>query len=190
MINVAPRVVALTLALGLAGCGNLHPFVADTARLPRGWPVVINQDVSAVYQAQYLFALPSRTRDNPIAGARAAADMDYIAGQLNTSPRWSSISATTQMQLLQGREEVRQTLGAAPGVTSQQVVDHLTWAANALETGDQAAAIRLLGPPVFLPGGEAVLTTLANLPYLQMANVSTSRASRELFQDDGPLLRP
>ncbi len=189
-MNAIPRWTAAALAICLAGCGNLQPFVADTARLPRGWPVGINQDTSAVYQAQYLFAMPSRTQNNPIAGARAAADMDYIAGQFNTSPRWTNISATTQMQLLQGRDEVRQTLGVAPNATSQQVVDHLTWAANALETGDRAAAVRLLGPPVFLPGGEAVLATLANLPYLQMANVSTSRVSGELFQSDGPLLNP
>jgi len=107
--------------------------------------------------------------------------MDHIAGELNTSPRWSNISALTQQQLLQGRQEVREALGVVPGTSSQVVVDRLTAAANALAAGDEAAALRQLGPPAFNAPGEQVLARLSNMPYLRMANVSTMRAANELF---------
>ena len=48
---------------------------------------------------------------------------------------------------------------------------------------DQAFAVAQLGNPVFHERGEQVLQRLANLPYMQMANVSTTRAGNELFQD-------
>ena len=185
MLN--PRVFALAVVAGLVGCGPLVPFVPDTARLPPGGlsGIGFNPDVQAVYQAQWAFAVPSRTHGRPIEAARAAADMDYIAGELYTSPRWANISAITKMQLLQGRQEVRETLGASPTATSQQIVDSLSGAANALASNDQAAAVKLLGAPVFLPGGEEVLARLSNLPYLQEANISTMHAAGELFQNDG-----
>ena len=109
--------------------------------------------------------------------------MDYIAGQLYTSPRWSNIDALTKEQLLQGRREVRAALGVVPGTPSQAVVDRLTTAANALAGGNPAFAVAQLGSPVFQEPGEQVLQRLANLPYMQMANVSTTRAGNELFQD-------
>jgi hypothetical protein len=108
--------------------------------------------------------------------------MDYIAGQLYTGPRWSNISAETQDELLQGRQEVRDALGVVPGTPSQVVVDRLLAAANALMAGDQAGAARELGPPAFSASGEQVLARLANLPYMRMANVSTMRAANELFE--------
>ncbi len=70
-----------------------------------------------------------------------------------------------------------------PGTPSQAVVDHLTTAANALAGGNQAFAVAQLTSPVFQEPGEQVLQRLANLPYMRMANVSTTHAANELFQD-------
>ncbi len=164
------------------GCGNLQPVVPDTARMPAGGlGGGLDPDVTAVNLAQWAFADSSRTYGRPVEAARAAASMDYIAGQLYTSPRWSNISALTKEQLLQGREQVRQALGVVPGTSSQAVVDHLTTAGNLLAAGDQAGAVRQLGAPVFQGTGEQVLARLGNMPYLQMANVSTMRAAGQLF---------
>lgn len=177
------RTILLAAACMLpAACGNLQPVVPDTARMPvGGLGSGLDPDTTAVYLAQWAFADSGRTYGKPIEGARAAASMDYIAGQIYTSPRWSNVSALTKEQLLQGRSEVRAALGVVPGTSSQAVVDHLTTAGNALAAGDQGAAVAQLGSPVFTEPGEQVLQRLANLPYLRMANVSTMRAANELF---------
>jgi len=175
-----------TCLLPVACAGGLQPFVPDTARLaPGALGSGFDPDVTAVQLAQWAFADSGRTRGRPIEAARAAASMDYIAGQLYTSPRWANISALTKEQLLQGRQEVRAALGVVPGTSSQAVVDHLTTAGNALAFGDQAAAIAQLGSPVFQQSGDQVLQRLANMPYLQMANVSTMRAANQLFDGNG-----
>ena len=129
---------AALIALLLSACAGIQPFVPDTARLrPETFGFgVLSADVYAVQQAQWAFADPSRTHGRPLEAARASAAMDYIAGQLNTSPRWANISAITKMQLLEGREEVRRALGVRPGVSSQAVVDTLAGISNALIAGD------------------------------------------------------
>ena len=176
------RTGVVLAALLPAACAPGQPFVADTARLrPGQLGLSFNQDVGAVNQASWAFADPARTRGRPIEAARAAGSMDYIAGQLNTSPRWARISALTQMQLLQGRQEVRQVLGVRPGVPSQAVVDSLSRAGNALAEGREDLAISALSEPIYQEPGQIVLARLNNLPYLQMANVSTQRAALELF---------
>ena len=175
---------AATCLLPVACAGGLQPVVPDTARLaPGALGGGFDPDVTAVNLARWAFAASGRTRGLPIEGARAAASMDYIAGQLYTSPRWANIDALTKEQLLQGRREVRAALGVVPGTPSQAVVDHLTAAANALAGGNQAFAVAQLGSPVFQEPGEQVLQRLANLPYMRMANVSTTRAGNELFQN-------
>jgi len=176
--------ILAALCLAPAACAGLQPMVPDTARLaPGALGSGFDPDVTAVQQAQWAFAVPSRTHGRPIEAARAAASMDYIAGQIYTSPRWQNISATTKEQLLQGRREVRAALGVVPGTSSQAVVDHLAAAGNALAAGDRSAAVAQLGAPVFDRPGEQVLAELSNLPYLQMANVSTMRAANQLFDD-------
>lgn len=179
------RVFVLISVVSLAGCVGVPIARVDTARLAPGQlGTGFDPDVTAINFAQWAFADPGRTRGRPVEGARGAAAMDYIAGALNTSPRWSNIPATTQLQLLQGRREVRRALGVVLGTPSQAVVDRLTMAADALAHQDEPAALRQLGAPVFDAPAQTVLYRLANLPYLQMANVSTMHAANALFRPD------
>lgn len=179
--------VLIALCLLPAGCAGVGPFVPDTARLaPGALGSTGDPDIVAMNQAQWAFADPSRTYGRPVDAARAAASMEYIAGEFSTSPRWSAVPVLTRDQLLQGRQEVRQALGVVPGTPSQVVVDRLVTAANALAAGDRATAVQLLGPPAFRAPGEQVLARLSNMPYLQMANVSTMRAGNQLFPSDAP----
>jgi hypothetical protein len=178
-------VIARRAALGLlaAGCAGVQPFVAETVVLPAGaFGGGLDPDVTAVNLAQYAFADPSRTYGKPVEAARACVAMIYLAGALNTSPRWANISATTQEQLLQGRTEVRDALGVPAGVPYQAVVDALLAATAALGANDPAAAQRALAPPTFVPGGAATLARLSNLPYMRLANVSTQRAANQMFE--------
>lgn len=175
-------VVVPVLAPVLAGCGPFQPFVPDTARLPAGaLGGGGDPDVAAANLAQWAFADSGRTYGRPVEAARAAAAMEYMAGQFYTSPRWDNISATTKDQLLQGRQEVRVALGVAPGASSQQIVDALAGAGTALAAGREDQAVGLLGAPVFSQPGAETLARLSNLPYLRMANVSSMKAANEMF---------
>ncbi len=179
------KFIGLGLAALLAGCGGLQPFVPDTARLaPGALGSGFDPDVTAINQAQWAFADAGRTYGRPIEAARAAASLDYLAGAIYTSPRWAYVDPLTKEQLLQGRTQLRSALGVAPGAPSQAVVDGLTTAGNALAANDQDAALKALSGPAFAAGPQQTLATLANLPYLQMANVSTSHLGNELFQND------
>jgi hypothetical protein len=48
--------------------------------------------------------------------------------------------------------------------------------ANALEYGNQAAALAALQPTVF-PAPQETLQRLANLPYMRLVNIATQRAA-------------
>lgn len=178
------KIFVLATCVALSACA--YAVVPDTARLAPGQLGSNGDpDVAAIQLAQYAFADPSRTYGRPIDAARAAASLEYAAGQFYTSPRWQNISVLTKEQLLQGRKEMRAALGVAPNASSQAVVDQLIAAANAMVAQDRAAAIGLLGGPVFTAPGEAVLARLSNMPYLQMANVSTMKAANQLFEPNG-----
>ncbi len=179
------RTLLLITVLWLSACG-LPVTVPDTARLAPGQlGTGFDPDVTAMNLAQYSFADSSRLYGRPADAARAAASMEYVAGEFYTSPRWANISALTKEQLLQGRIEVRTALGVAPGTPSQAVVDRLTAAGTALASDDRAAALAQLGAPVFTPPADEVLARLGNMPYLRMANVSTMRAAEQMFDPSG-----
>ena len=173
----------LALAALPVACGPLPP-PADTARLPPGVFSPLDQDIPATEYAQYAFSDPARTYGNPVAGAQAVLAMDYIAGELNTSPRWENIPATTQLQLLQGRRATRAAVGIAPNAPSQLVVDSLVAARNDLAGGNVPAAEAALSNPAFPLGGSRTIKVLGNLPYIQMANIATQHASQDLFAPD------
>ncbi len=180
---------ALMLAAGLAACGPLPP-PPDTARLPPAAFGPLDQDVPATQYAEYAFADAARTYGNPAAGAQAVLALDYIAGELNTSPRWASIGATTQMELLQARVATRAAVGIAPNAPSQLVVDSLLAARTDLTAGNQAAAVAALTNPAFPAGGDAAIKALANMPYIQIANVATTHAANQLYGPDDGDFRP
>ena len=169
------RRAAFLAVLLVSACahGGPQPFVPDTARLSPGQlgSGALDPDVTAVHLAEWAFAVPSRTHNDPA---------DYIAGELNTSPRWANIGPLTKDQLLRGRAEVRRALGIPANAPSQLVVNGLAGAGNALAAGNEAAALAALQNPAF-PNPQATLARLWDLPYMQMANVSTIKASGELF---------
>ncbi len=186
-----PLLAAILLATTVAACGPLPP-PPDTARLPPGVFGPLDQDIPATQYAQYAFADAARTYGNPVAGAEAVLAMDYVAGELNTSPRWANIGATTQLELLQARRDTRAAVGIAPTAPSQLVVDSLLAARNDLATGNPGAAAAALDNPAFPAGGAKTVQVLANLPYIQMANVATQHAANELYGPDegGGAFRP
>ncbi len=167
-----------TCGLLLCACTVASPQPADTARLPTNALSGQDQDVAAIGLAADAFSGPSQTYGRPADAARAAAALEYLAGELATAPRWSCLSGTAQVQLAQARTELRETLDVTPGTRAQQIVDQLERAADALTEDDQPAAVAALGPPAFRSGKD-MLTLLGNLPYMQSVNVAMQQVNAE-----------
>lgn len=172
----AGRVTALFLML--AACTPV--IVPDGATMPRnqgGTPIM--SDEGAIWLSAYALAVPSRTAGDPVTAARAAASIDYLASALYLNPRWDDVSITTKAQMVQGRAAMRQALGIAPAATTQDVVDRLIAASNAMEGRDVAQAERALTSPVFTLGPDPTLALLTNLPYVPAANIAAQKANQE-----------
>ena len=166
----------VSLAL-LAGCGLATP-PPDTARVAaNSFGQGVNPPIGAINVASWAFASAARTHDRPIEAARALAALDYAAGVLSSSPQFAYVSPIPKLQLLQARTEVRESMGIEANASSQQVVDGLLAAANAMAAGNMEAAQHALQPPVFPPD---MLQRLNNLPYSQIANISTTQAANSV----------
>ena len=111
---------------GLAGCRLLgHARRRIRQALPFAAFGTMDNDVAAANQAAWAFAAPERIANNPVDAARAAAAIDYLAGELASNPRWLMISPLTKQEMVQARFDVRQALGIVPTVPSQVVVNAL-----------------------------------------------------------------
>lgn len=173
------RITGLALLAGLLVSACTIGY-GPTPQLPPGtFGVFADNDVGAINFAQWAFASPGRTRDNPVNGARAAAAVEYLAVALQGA-RWISISPIAKLQMQQARDEVRTALGIAPNAPTQVVINGLTGAAGALQGGDVNLARSQLEPPVFTLGPDATLARLSNLPFLRQANIATQRVAQSL----------
>jgi hypothetical protein len=176
--------LVVAVALPAVGCGAVSavpdtPFVSGSALGTNG-----DVDQAAAAIAAWSFADPVRTGGRPINAARAVIALEYWSGTVSSNPRYISTSPVEQQRLLQARREVRQVLGLAQGAKSQEVVDALVAAENALLAGDAAAAERALPAALFTLGPRATLQRLTNLPPLPIANVATQRT--QFTNPDGP----
>ncbi|HEX3350996.1 MAG TPA: hypothetical protein VHS58_23120 [Acetobacteraceae bacterium] len=169
----ATRIAALTLALLPMACAP-DP-IPDHAFLQSAAPFGSNQDpqTAAIVVGAWTLASPARSANNPLAGARAIAAVDYMAGDLYANPRWEFISPTIKQQMLQARGEVRSAVGIAPNAPSQEVVDSLLSVAAAQAVANAPAVYASLQSPVFTRPPEQTYAALTNLPPLPIANVAT-----------------
>lgn len=165
---------ASAAALAVSGCA-VQPL-PDAARRIDVIALGTNQDpgTATVNIASWAFAESGRTHGDPVDAARAAASVDYLAGDLYANPRWLDVNPLYKQQMLDARLEVRQTLGIPAKAQSQQVVDTLLEAANAMTTGDPDTTRSVLASPLFTMGPERTYALLADMPYLPATNVATA----------------
>ena len=173
------RHAVLVISIVVAACAVQPP--PDTATLPFAAFGTLDNDLAAANQAAWAFAAPARTANDPVDAARAAAGVDYLAGELSSNPRWLDLSPLTKQQMLQGRLDVRHALGITPNVPSQVVVDALLRFAAAWQGGNQTAAMQALAAPGFTLPPDQTLRALANLPYIQSANVASIEAAARML---------
>jgi hypothetical protein len=177
-------VLALAAALALGACAAPTP-PPSTADLPPGaFGSNGDNDIMAINTAAWAFSNPARTHGNPVNAIRAVLAIEYLGGELSSSPRWNFMSGLTKLQMLEARQEVRQTLGIAPDAPSQAVANALL-ALSVNPTPSTAAQV--LKPPVFTLPPEETLARIENLPYLKMANLASHGASEQEFPGQGSL---
>jgi hypothetical protein len=87
------------------------------------------------------------------------------------------MSPFAKQDMLQARVNVRRVLGIAPGAPSQVVVNALLSTAWNLQAGNQAGALHTLDNPAFSMPPPQTPQILADLPYVQSANVASSDAA-------------
>ena len=147
------RMPAAFLCLAVAACS------VGRRRTPRSLPFAafgtMDNDVAAANQAAWAFAAPERTANNPVDAARAAAAIDYLAGELASNPRWLMVSPLTKQEMMRARIEVRQVLGIVPNAPSQVVVTALLRFASQWQGGNQTVAMQALAAPGLHPAAGA-----------------------------------
>jgi len=171
----------LLLTVGVAGCASL-PATERTPFLPAGvFGTYQDNDTGAINQSAWAFASPANTRGNPAEAARAVVALEYLPGELTENPRWIGMDPGVKAHMAGADREVRRVLGIRPDAPPQLVVNTMLALSLDLQFGNQAAAMKVLTSPLFTLPPSQTLQILANLPYMQEANLATTRVQDQSF---------
>jgi hypothetical protein len=168
----------LSVAL-LCACAPLPPSVVSPLLPPGVFGAYEDNDVGALNQSSWAFAAPRRTHDDPIDAAGTVIAVEYLADELPTNPRWVGKYVASTVGMAQAWIDTRRVLDIAPEAPPRLVVDALLRLTLAPDAGDRAAALRILGSPVFTLPPPRTLQILSNLPYIRSANLATLQAANE-----------
>ena len=186
MRKIAVLLGAAALAM-LVGCSSDIYRLPSTAIMPAG---ALNTngdiDVRSLDVASYGFGHTGEMKGNPALAASTVAALDYMGGQLNTSPRWVSMPGLFRLQMLQSRNIIRGALGISPQVPSQDVVNTMLALSAAYASGNQAQVNKLMGSPIFSVAPDQAAERLADIPYSALVNNATSNAEAYSLQYDLP----
>ncbi|WP_158926869.1 hypothetical protein [Acidisphaera sp. S103] len=178
-------IVLPLLAFGLTACATL-PGTERTPFLPAGvYGVYQDNDTGAINHAAWAFASPANTRNNPVDAAKAVVALEYLSGELRENPRWIGIDSSVDVHIGRARDQLREILGIRPDAPPQVVVNTLLALSWDLQIGNQPGAMQVLASPLFTRPPAQTLQVLANLPYVQEANVATAQAADESSADGG-----
>ncbi len=176
------RFIVLLLCLSAAGCAAVQR--TDSSQLPPSfYGALMDNDTGAINEASWALGSPDRTRGDPVEALRAAVAVEYLAGALNSNPRWAAMSPITKMQMLQARSEMRQVMGIRPDVPSQAVVNAEITAIWNLQRGDVAAVQQIFASPIFAQPPQQTMQVLDDLPTLPAARSATAAAELEQFRN-------
>jgi hypothetical protein len=175
---------SLVLALVLGGCATL-PATQDTPYLPPGvFGVYQDNDTGAINTAAWAFASPANTRGNPAEAARAIIALEYLPGELTENPRWVGMDSLVKRRLAIARNDVRAVLGVRPDAPPQLVVNAMLALFVDLQVGDRTATSQVLASGLFIYPPDQTLRILSDLPYVQTANLATTRVANQTFVSD------
>ena len=167
--------------LALSACAP-RPAI-DTASLTSSrWGALWGlQDAGAatLSTARWAFSAERNLAGDPAEAARAVAAMEYLAGEMNTNPRWFFLAPAAKDELLEARVALRALVGAAPDARAQVVMDNLIDFANRMTSGDAAGARAQLTHAAF-PSPDETVRRLQALPFSPIANLATAHAAQSL----------
>jgi hypothetical protein len=173
------RATTILISLLVTGCAAIPPQ-PQPAQLPPGvYGLYQDNDLGAMNDSSWALAAPSRTASDPVEAAKAVLAVDYLADELQASPRWLLISPFTKQHMLQARTDTRRVVGIAPNAPPQLVADALLETIKTLQADNRPAVMQVLAVPVFTMTPEQTLQVLINLPYIRSANIATSEAAAE-----------
>lgn len=153
------RLLAFFSALLLVGCSATPgtPWLGGLGDPVRG----------AAIRAPFTLGDTSRWAGRPAEAAEAAAELEFLANEIATNPRYApEANPAVGQQLDAARREMREFLGVAPSAAPELVIAGLRRAAAALRAGSRAGAEAALSGPAFAYGPSATLGRLASMPRL------------------------
>jgi hypothetical protein len=177
------------LFLLLAACVAPPQGRVTGVTLPPSAPALLTDQVrSAILSSSYVFGQPAAVAGNPGAAAEAIGQLEYLAVEIPTGPRYQDLDAIVTPMLAMGRDEARAAMGVQPDVSAQAAVNAFYDAAAALRGGNREAARAALAPVA--PDPSATLARLAALPVLPQAAAATRMAQTALARRDSGNDRP
>lgn len=128
----------------------------------------------------------SRWDGQPARAALVAAQLEFLAFEFRTNPRYApAVNPATTQQLDRAREEMRGFLGIAPAAPPPQVIAALRQVSAALEAGDRGRAETILNQPaIFTAGPLVTLARLSAMPRLEQTRIAAGMAAAEIRQLD------
>ncbi len=147
------RVIALPLVL-LSACAPT-PAPPSVSLPPDAVQGAGDPTRAAIITTANVFAAPGGIAGQPALAARAAAQLEYLAVEIATGPRWVGFSPLVSLEFKKAQPGLRAALGIDPTAPPQAVIDSLYAASRALAAGDRAALERILAPPLYPAGAAA-----------------------------------
>jgi hypothetical protein len=173
-MNPFRLILAAASLAGLAACAYVDP-APSTAVMPPG-ALNTNGDIDVRSLDVAAFSFGHVMRNNPAEAADAIAALDYLGGELNTSPRWVDMDSLTRAQMLQARGTLRTYVGISQTASSQAVVDTMLALSQAYRSGNTEAVQSLLANPIFIVPPAEVQAHLDYIPLMPAVNNVTTRA--------------
>ncbi len=172
-LRAPPIVAALLSALLLLGCGGKPgaPWLGGFGDPVRG----------AALRAPSTLGDTSRWAGRPSEAAEAAAELEFLANEFATNPRYApEANPAVPQQLEAARREMRGFLGVAPDAPTELVRAALRRAAASLRAGSRTGAEAALSGPAFAYGPSATLGRLASMPRLPRVAEAAGGVAAEL----------
>lgn len=127
----------------------------------------------------------SRWAGRPADAAIAAEQLEFLASELATNPRYApEVNPAVTQQLDVARAEMRGFLGIAPDASPILVAAGLRAAADALRAGRRAQAEAALSGPAFTAGPLVTLARLGAMPRLPRTANAAGAVAAELDRLD------
>ena len=168
---------SLALALGAAAC------VEDpTANYLWGFGDPVR---GAAFHAPRILGNTSRWEGRPADAAVAVEQLEFLASELATSPRYAPEINPAVLQTLQrARTEMRGYIGIPASADPQVVIESMRRAAVALRAGSRAQAEAALTGSAFPEGPEVTLARLNAMPRLPRTAEAAGAVAAEIDRMD------